>query len=70
MERMIQVLVENCLGCGICSDVCPTRALVQTREMPLPEYYFDRCTLCLECFHQCPFAAIEVVEKEVTSQAG
>lgn len=62
MDGFIKVLMENCLGCGICSDVCPTLALVQEKEMPIPEYYGDLCTHCLECYEQCPFGAIAVNE--------
>lgn len=60
MDGFIKILMENCLGCGICSDICPTEALVQEREMPIPEYFANLCTNCLECFEQCPFGAIVV----------
>ena len=58
MDGFIKILIENCLGCGICSDVCTTMALIQEKEIPIPEYYAHLCTNCLECYEQCPFGAI------------
>jgi len=65
MVGFIRILIEQCLGCAICADVCPTKALVQGREAPIPDYYFDLCDNCQECVKQCPFNAIEVIKKQV-----
>lgn len=57
-----RLLVQDCTGCGICADVCPTAAIAMPREMAYPEPVPGRCTGCLECVEQCPFGAIEVRE--------
>jgi len=53
--------VENeCTGCGICADLCPSDAILMTREMALPEPVSGRCTGCMTCVEECPFEAIVV----------
>ncbi|MFQ6037794.1 MAG: 4Fe-4S dicluster domain-containing protein [Candidatus Aminicenantales bacterium] len=54
---LIQV---ECTGCGICADICPERAILQSRDMPYPEPLEGKCTGCMECAKQCPFDAVRV----------
>ena len=60
---------DNCLGCGICTDVCPTsslrlgptvpiaRGLI---EMDLVSCNADSCVLCGLCSVACPFDALSL----------
>ncbi|MBI2299909.1 MAG: 4Fe-4S binding protein [Armatimonadetes bacterium] len=50
----------QCVGCAICADVCPTRALVLTPVDLLPVWLPEACTACRICERQCPTAAITV----------
>ena len=50
----------QCVGCGVCADVCASAAIIMTRAMPLPEPVADACTGCLDCVRECPTGAIVV----------
>lgn len=50
----------QCIGCGICADICQSEAIVMTRAMALPEPVPGACTGCLECEWECPTGAITV----------
>ncbi len=53
---------EKCIGCGICTKVCPMNniSLSETKKAVVG----DNCTACLSCLHFCPQQAIEVGGKE------
>jgi len=50
----------QCVGCGVCADVCDSTAIIMTRAMPLPEPVVGNCTGCLDCVRECPTGAIVV----------
>ena len=59
---------DNCIGCGICSDICPTSALSLNPILPIARGILDmdyikinedNCVLCGLCSFACPFHAIE-----------
>ncbi len=53
---------DKCIGCGICSSVCPVRNITMTESnegRPLASVGPD-CTACVACLHFCPHQAIEV----------
>ncbi len=62
MESELKLIREQCTGCGICADLCPSEAIEMTREMAYPEFIPDLCILCLTCVEECPFEAIELEE--------
>lgn len=59
------VNAEKCIGCGICTRVCPMRNIALTdRETPNDRSaevaaIGPHCTACLACLHACPQQAIE-----------
>ncbi len=59
---------RQCTGCGICSDICPERAINQSSGMAYPEPISGKCTGCLDCVDECPGAAITV--EQVENSAG
>lgn len=51
---------SQCVGCAICSDVCPTRAWFMGRADLLPIWTAERCNGCTLCALHCPTGAITV----------
>ena len=49
---------EQCIGCGICIDVCREEAVSFHSDMPVVVIDADRCTCCGICAHECPNEAI------------
>lgn len=60
MDWQWKLIVEQCIGCGVCADVCSYEAIQLTRDMAYPEPIAGRCTGCMVCVEQCPTQAIEV----------
>lgn len=48
---------EECMGCALCLDVCPTGAISMNGSAIIDP---AKCTACLACVQQCPQGAIAV----------
>ena len=48
---------EECTGCALCLEVCPTGALSMHGSATIDA---AKCTACLACIRQCPQGAIAV----------
>lgn len=46
---------KNCIGCGICSKVCPVNNIKLVKSKPIWQH---NCETCLACFNWCPKQAI------------
>jgi ferredoxin len=57
------ILLEEpgCIGCGVCADICPSEALMMTREMSYPSAVPGKCTGCEDCIDECPVDTIEII---------
>ncbi len=64
--------LEVCIGCGTCSDVCPTAAIVMqdtgedeneidpTRKPEQPVIDYGRCCFCAFCVDSCPSGSLSM----------
>ncbi|MCD7845687.1 MAG: EFR1 family ferrodoxin [Oscillospiraceae bacterium] len=52
---------ENCIGCGLCADICP-KNLIHLQDGK-PVWTKDDCACCLGCIHRCPKQAIQYGKK-------
>jgi 2-oxoglutarate ferredoxin oxidoreductase subunit delta len=60
----IEINYSFCKNCGICYNVCPTKAL-GSAELGKPIVVdADKCIGCLMCERLCPDIAINVEERE------
>ena len=67
-KRSLELKNEKCVGCGICSDICPTESIRLGPVLPIARGLVkmdyinlnkDKCVLCGLCASACPFGALE-----------
>ena len=53
---------EKCIGCGLCSRVCPEGCvkMKNIKGQQKPEIDYDYCKGCGLCSEECPVKAIEM----------
>ena len=59
------VNMDKCIGCGICTRVCPQENIVIQEKKAL---IGDHCTQCLACVHFCPQQAMEIRHKPMPKE--
>ncbi len=55
-QREGYVITEDCIGCGVCVDVCPQKC-IDTSERPL-RIMQEHCLHCGNCWKECPADAV------------
>lgn len=55
-----EIVVDEdlCVHCGLCTGVCPTRALTLDSETYRLSFARSRCIVCEQCVPTCPVQAI------------
>ena len=59
----LKIIIDNCVGCGICIKACPFDALELVDDKAVVN---DNCTLCGICISTCKFDALELPESDRT----
>lgn len=54
---------SDCVGCGLCADICNTNAI--KIEEGKPVWTKDTCVQCLACLNRCPVEAINYGSKTI-----
>jgi len=54
--------IEKCIGCGMCSRVCPNDAvkMVEYNDKKCPEIHMGKCCFCGLCAEHCPTQALQM----------
>lgn len=58
---------KKCIGCGICAQVCPAKAIEMVpneryRTKRGPRFIQYRCIFCAQCEYYCPTKAIRLTK--------
>lgn len=56
----VEINIDNCLYCGLCSRKCPTGAISVSRENKKWEINRLKCIQCGHCVESCPKKCIEM----------
>ena len=64
----LSVNADACVGCGLCAQQCPSRAIELRHHRPV--WVAERCALCLGCLHRCPAHAIRFGDGRATDAHG
>lgn len=58
----------KCIGCGLCIEKCPTKAIEFKEHDVIPNVHLQinraKCNLCGECVFVCPTEALEILGKK------
>lgn len=76
-QKRVNIKQKNCKGCKICSQICPTNAIMMRYDKNNELYAkidYDKCIFCFKCFESCPYRVVEVItplkykilEKQIT----
>ena len=61
-----KLTVDGCIGCGICTKVCPSNAIEFKKDESgkVISYSFDleKCIFCGNCMYYCPKSAIKMTK--------
>jgi ferredoxin len=57
---------DSCMHCGLCTALCPSKALHLNLETRLVDFDQDKCTACNMCVTVCPVRAM-IMEVDPTA---
>lgn len=52
------IVLEDCIGCGVCEKMCPNKAIVHTEGLEDYRVLPEECAGCAVCLIYCPTNAI------------
>ena len=64
MAYTINVIEQKCIGCSICSKICPTQTLKMDKTTKKAYNSGEFCDNAWGCIYACPAQALEIVEEK------
>jgi uncharacterized protein (DUF362 family)/ferredoxin len=58
LAKMPHIIKKDCVGCGVCRDSCPQKAIIITRQKAIINK--KDCIRCYCCHELCPKKAVEI----------
>ena len=58
MRGKIEYDKAKCIGCKLCTQVCPAKAVVFVPDTKKVKFHVDRCSFCGQCADICPVKVI------------
>jgi NAD-dependent dihydropyrimidine dehydrogenase PreA subunit/flavodoxin len=58
-DKPFRIDESKCIGCGICTKVCPVRNIESNKDNTPKWTKSGLCISCFSCYHHCPKHAIE-----------
>ena len=66
MALVITIIPDDCIECGLCTDVCPASPCVfEVREGITVAANPEACEECMLCIESCPTDAIKMTRDEM-----
>jgi Fe-S-cluster-containing hydrogenase component 2 len=62
MAYTVNVLKEKCVGCSLCTRICPTGTLTMDKQTKKAYTTDIICDNAWGCLYACPTGALEIVE--------
>ena len=60
-------ITEDCIGCGICTRVCPAGCIHLEKQKAV--HTLENCQICMACIHHCPKNAVRLTIPEKNPEA-
>ena len=63
-QRRVKIDRKVCKGCGVCSKVCPTGAIMMKTDKDgelYAEINYDKCIFCYKCHTACPYEKVDMI---------
>ena len=64
-QKRVAIDDKTCKGCGVCSKICPTGAIVMKYDKNGELYAhvdYSKCIFCFKCHTACPYNVVEMIE--------
>jgi NAD-dependent dihydropyrimidine dehydrogenase PreA subunit len=65
MASNLEVIGEDCIGCGLCLEMCPaTPCVFEMQDITAIVVHPEECERCMLCVENCPTNAIKMAKLE------
>lgn len=64
-QQRVSINGKKCKGCGVCTKICPTKALTMKYDKNGELYTvvdYNKCIFCYKCVTACPYKRVDIVQ--------